>query len=70
MFGSYLYYPPLGQKGQGWPLADNAWEFDAPWRGGAFIDNRLHLLSRKVTSFGAPDSKLETGILDVFEVRD
>ena len=37
---------------------------------GAFIGNRLHLVSGKVTSSGASDTKLETGTHDVFEVID
>jgi N-acetylneuraminic acid mutarotase len=37
---------------------------------GAFIGNQLHLVSGKVTSSGAPDTKLETSTHDVFEVLD
>ena len=37
---------------------------------GTFIGNRLHLVSGKVTSSGAPDTKLETGTHDIFEVTD
>lgn len=35
---------------------------------GAFIGNRLHLVSGKVTSGGTPDVQLTTGAHDVFEV--
>ncbi len=37
---------------------------------GAFIGNQFHLVSGKVTSSGASDTKLETGTHDVFEVLD
>ena len=37
---------------------------------GAFIGNDFHLVSGKVTSSGAPDTKLETSAHDIFEVLD
>jgi N-acetylneuraminic acid mutarotase len=37
---------------------------------GAFIGNRLHLVSGKVTSAGAPDTQLATASHDVLEIPD
>lgn len=54
--------------------ATNAWtilpSLPIPRHGvaGAFLGNKLHFVSGKISSFGAPDTKLETEEHDVYEV--